>query len=207
MGLLTLKFRMIVGANLVSVALLSGCAGVRADLQSLEFPPDTPILIGSVAYQVNMFKCARIRAVTADGALDCYDGNGQQSAAMTPVSDFRRKLVEEHLGMAWSSPKHQEYVFQFFYGGGQQQAATNIAGSLFQARDVYASTKSSLDSIDKSRDIADKSAQLKANGAAAYMTGGMPGWQAYQSDVLQWRLDNSRYFIERMNVTTPVASD
>jgi hypothetical protein len=188
-------------AAIFSSLLLGGCASLNAELQGIDYPADTAILIGQIAYQINTTKCAQIRSIAKDGTLDCYDTDGKQSASITPVSDFRKNLVQNHHGMTWASAEHQAFLFDFFHGGGKERAAAAIVGSAQQAYGAYASTKSMLDSIDKSKAIDARSAQLKADGAAAYMSG-MPAWQAHQSKVLQWRVENAKYFVDQMNKTT-----
>jgi len=197
--ILTTRWRnLAVCTAIFSTLLLAGCASLDRELQGMDYPADTAILIGQVAYQINTTKCAQIRSIAKDGALDCYDTDGKQSASITPVSDFRRNLVQNHYGMAWASPEHQAFLFNFFHDGGQERTVAAIVGSAQQAYGIYASTKSMLDSIDKSKAIDARAAQIKADGAAAYMSG-MSAWQAHQSKVMQWHLDNANYFVDKMN--------
>lgn len=52
----------------LSAFFLGGCASMQAELEGLEYPADTAILIGDVAYQVSTIKCAQIKAI-GEGAL------------------------------------------------------------------------------------------------------------------------------------------
>lgn len=201
---MTLKCSAAVCTAVFSSVFLGGCASLSAELQGLDYPADTPILIGDTAYQINTTKCARIRAIDAKGTLDCYDADGRQSAAITPVGEFRRNLVKKDLGREWGSPEHQDVVFRFFHGGGKEKAAQAVMGSVQQTYGAYASTKNLLNTIDRSKAIDARSAQIKADGAAAYMAGGMPAWQAYRANVVQWHLENSRFFSNQMNALTPL---
>ena len=186
-------------------ALLTGCASVHPDFPHNEFQADTPILVRGVAYQINTTACAQIRAVDKNGALDCYDVQGRQSASITPVGSFRQYLVKNELGLIWGSPEHQAFVFDYFYGGGKQRAQQAIMGSVQGVYGAYASTKSMLNMIDKSKAIDAQSAQQKAIGVAAYMSGGWPAWHAHQMNLAQWHLQNAQYFINES--TKPTALD
>jgi hypothetical protein len=193
-------------AVLVPVVLV-GCASLDAELQGRDYPADTAILVGDVAYQINTTKCAQIRAIAQDGTLDCFDSGGRRSAAITPVSTWRRQFVTSQYGWAWGSPEHQAFLFNYFHGGGKEQAAAAIVGAAQQAYGAYASTKSTLAMIDKSKAIDARSAQIKADGAAAYMSGGLPAWQAHQISVIQWRVQNAQYFIDHMGAAKPAPTE
>jgi hypothetical protein len=185
--------------------LLGGCASIKAELQGMDYPPDTAILIGDIAYQISTIKCAQIKAIGEYGELDCYDLEGQQSASITPVSDWRRSLLKEKMDIEWASPEHQAYLFKYFHGGGKEKAARAIISSVQQVYGTYAAVKDLSDTIDKSREIDTQSAKMKIKGVEAYVSGGMPAWHAHQSNVTQWHLDNSRYFINQMNKSNPMA--
>ncbi len=185
---------MIKAIFLILVLALAGCATLKAELEGINYPADTAILIGNVAYQINTAKCHKIKAIGEDGALDCYDSEDRRSASITPVSDWRRNLVKEKMGLEWASPEHQAFLFHMFHGGGMENMARAMASSAQQAYGTYTATKSLTDSLKKSREIELQNAQMKIKGVQAYASGGMPAWQAHQSNVIQWRLDNSRYF-------------
>ena len=186
---------------------LGGCASMQAELEGLEYPANTAILIGDVAYQINTIKCAQIKAIGEEGALDCRDAEGRQSASITPVSAWRRKLLKEQMGMEWASPAHQDFLFNFFHKGGKEQVAATLVSSAQQIHGTYAAVKNMSDSIDKSKSIDRQSAQMKADGAAAYMSGGMSAWQAHQWKVIQWRQDNARYFLNQANKSQLIGTD
>lgn len=176
---------------------LIGCASLTAELEG--FPADTAILIGDVAYQINTVKCAQIRAIGQHGSLDCYDSEGRQSASISPVAEWRRTYVEEKMGMDWASPEHQAYLTYMFHGGGNEKAAKAIASGALQAYGSIQSARNLLKSIDKSNEIQVQAAQMRLQGMQAYASGGMPAWQAHQFKVVQWHLDNSRFFVDQMN--------
>lgn len=187
--------------------LLGGCASMQAELEGLEYPADTAILIGDVAYQINTIKCAQIKAIGEDGALDCRDAAGQQSASITPVSAWRRNLLKKQMGIEWASPEHQDFLFNFFHKGGKEQVAAALFSSAQQIHGTYAAVKNMSDSIDKSKSIDRQNVQMKADGAAAYVSGGMPAWQAHQWKVIQWRQDNARYFLNQANKSQLIGTD
>jgi hypothetical protein len=190
---------------LISSALAStGCASLQADIQGRDYPADTAILIGGTAYQINTYKCAKIKSIGDDGALDCYDPDDRKSASITPVSDWRRKLAEQHVGDTWASPKHQAFLYFMFHQGGGERALANAMNGVMQVRDTYSATKGILDSVDKSKEMDSKAAQLKLEGGGAYMRGGTPAWQAHNSKVIGWHLENSRYFLDQANKVKPM---
>ncbi|WP_409029975.1 hypothetical protein [Janthinobacterium sp. CG_23.3] len=164
-----------------------------------KYPLDTAILIDNRAYQINTVSCAQIKAIGSDGALDCYDSAGQKTSLVTPISDWRRNYIKEKMGMEWASEKHQNFLFYMFHGGGNEKLMGAAVNSAQQAYGNYANTKNMIDSLGKSKEIDQQNAQMKIKGMSAYMTGGMPAWQAHQMNVIQWRLDNSRYFSNQMN--------
>lgn len=198
-----LKHTITVLLAIASSFLLGGCASLKAGLEGIDHPADTAILIGDVAYQINTVKCAQIKAIGEDGALDCFDSESRQSASITPVSEWRRNFLKEKMGMDWASPEHQAFLFNYFHEGGQEKAMGALLSSVQQAYGTYASAKNLSDSLRKSGEIEMQSAQMKIKGIGAYMSGGMPAWQAHQSDVSQWHLANSRYFINQMNKSSP----
>lgn len=175
---------------------LSSCASLQ---EERDYPADTAILIGDVAYQINTNRCAQIKAIGKDGALDCYDADDLRSPSITPVSEWRRTLLKEKMGMEWASPEHQAFLVNYFHRGGKEKGAAELANSLQQAYGNLAAAKASSNSIGKSRDIKIQEAQSKLSGVQAYVSGGSQAWQAHQMNVTQWRLDNSRYFIIQMN--------
>lgn len=178
--------------------LLGGCASLKDELEG-KYPPDTAILIGNVAYQMNTVKCAKIKAIGKNGALDCYDPEGRQSASITPVSDWRRNYIKEKMGLEWASTEHQDFLFYMFHGGGNEKLVGALVNSVQQSYANYAAAKNLSESLSKSREIAVQNAQMKIKGINAYVTGGMPAWQVHQVSVIQWHLDNSNYFRNQMN--------
>lgn len=182
-----------------SSPFLSSCASLKGELQGLSYPPSTAILIGDRPYQISTIKCATIKAVREDGALDCYDAEGRQSAPIRPISSWRRKTVEEQFGVKWGSPEHQAILFNFFYGGGKEQ----MAKALISATQQAATLRSMAASLDRSRDIQIETAQRRIEGASIYSEGGMSAWQAYQLNMSQWHLDNSRYFLDKIPPSSP----
>ena len=45
---------------------------------------------------------------------------------------------------------------------------------------------------------------MRMQGVAAYMSGGMPAWQAHQQKSIHWRLENARFFTNQMNKSIPM---
>lgn len=58
---------------ILSSIFVSGCATTNELIQAKDYPPDTPIVINDLPYEVNAIKCAKITSVSASGELDCYD--------------------------------------------------------------------------------------------------------------------------------------
>lgn len=194
------KIAVLLAIAISSSFLLGGCASLKESKEVFEgYQPDTAILIGDVPYLINTVKCAQIKSIGENGALDCYDSEGRQSASITPFANWRRNFIKEKMGMEWASPEHQDYLYYMIHGGGNQKVVGEFVNSMQQVRASYASVKNLNDSISKSREISSQEAQMKIKGVAAYMSGGMPAWLAHQSNVIQWRLDNSRYFLNQMN--------
>lgn len=193
------KFLKLVFLAIAAAFLLGGCAALD---EERNYPPSTAILIGDVAYQINAARCAQIKGIGEDGALDCYDLNGRQSASVTPVSDWRRNIVKEKMGMEWASPQHQAFLFDFFHGGGMDRTAKGLVGSIQQAYSNYAQVKNLADTLKKSGEIEAERTQLRLKGIQAGLTGGTPAWQAHQVGMVQWHLDNARFFQNQMNKTT-----
>lgn len=206
--LIVLKRKIAVLLAIFPYFLLGGCASLKEVKEEFEgYQADTAILIGDVPYLINTVKCAQIKAIGENGALDCYDSEGRQSASITPFATWRRNFVKEKLGMEWASPKHQEYLFHMIHGGGNQKVMGGFVSSAHQVSENYTAAKNLNDSINKSKEISLQDAQMKMKGTAAYMSGGMPAWQAHQSNVMQWRQDNSRYFLNQMNKSNPIESN
>ena len=181
--------------SISSFFLLTGCASIKAELQEIDYPKDTAILIGDSAYQINTVKCAKIKAIGEDGTLDCYDFDGIKSASITPVSDWRRNYLKENLGIKWASPEHQAFLFNYFHGGGKEKTANAI----LKAYGAIAAAKKLTDSLEKSKEIETQAAKMKIKGIEAYATGGMPAWHAHKFKTTQWHLENSRYFSNQLN--------
>ena len=40
---------------------------------------------------------------------------------------------------------------------------------------------------------------MRVQAAGVYMSGGMPAWQAHQQKSAQWRLENTRFFLNQAN--------
>lgn len=116
-------------------------------------------------------------------------------------------VVVEKSGLEWASPEHQEYLFYMIHGGGNQKVIGGFVSATQQAYGSYAVAKNLNDSLRKSQEIGAQDAKMKMKGVAAYMSGGLPAWQAHQLNVVQWRLDNSRYFVSQMNKANPIESN
>lgn len=186
-----------------SLFLLDGCASFSADIEGIDYPRDTAILIGDFAYRINTIKCAQVKAVGENGVLDCYDSEGRQSASISPASDLNRKYLKENMGMEWASPEHQAYLFDFYHRGGKEKMVGGFINSVQQV----AALRNFSDSLEKSRTINLTSAKMKIKGVEAYMSGGMSAWQVHQFNASQWHLNNSRYFIDQMNKSNPMGFD
>ena len=181
-----------------AAVLQTGCSTMMAQIESLEYPQDTAVWINERPYQISTIKCATIAAIDADGVLDCYDASGEKSASMAPVSDWRLRYVKEKMGFDWASPEHQAFLFDYFHNGGMQRNAAALKASAQESYQLYSSTKSLSDSVRKMGDIKREEGQLKAEGALAYYSGGMAGWDAHQSKVMSWRLQNARFFFNQI---------
>ena len=193
------KFLKLVFLVIAAAFLLGGCAALD---EERNYPPSTAILIGDVAYQINNVRCAQIKGIGQDGALDCYDLNGRKSASVAPVSDWRRNHVKEKLGMEWASLQHQAYLFDFFHGGGLERTAKGIVDSIQQGYVNYAQVKNLADTLKKSEELEAERIQLGLKGIQAGLTGGTSAWQAHQAGMFQWHLNNARFFQNQMNKTT-----
>lgn len=190
------KIALIMLAN--ATILLGGCAGLKQEFDG--YPADTAILIDDVAYQINTTKCATIKGIDGiNGALDCYDADGRQTASVAPVPDWRRNLVKDRFGMEWASPEHQAFLFNFFHEGGKEKAAQSISNSMQESIGILVKTKNLIDTTQKSYSIQIQEAQLRTQGFVAYASGGMPAWQVHRANTVQWRLDNARFFTNQMN--------
>lgn len=181
---------LVVSLLIASIAS-SGCATLAEQAQSLEYPLDTAILIGTVAYQINTVACAEIRSIEADGALNCYDASGKRTTPMTPVSDWRRKMAEEHLETTWASPKHQAWLFFMLHEGGLKKAVEGSVAGVMRARATIESAKATLKRAEQVGDLEQKIAQDRVNGAIAFATGGYPKWFAHQQAVSTWHIKNT----------------
>ena len=180
-----------------ATAMVSGCAALTEQFDG--YPADTAILIGDVAYQINTTKCAVIKGIGENSALDCHDSEGRRSASITPVSDWRRNLTKEKFGFEWASPEHQAFLFYMIRHGGTEKAVGAVMGAAQQSVAALAAAKSISDSIKKSREIEGQGAQMRVQGAGVYMSGGMPAWQVHQQKSVQWRLENARFFLNQAN--------
>lgn len=178
--------------------ILEGCAWLKAEIEGVKYP--TAVIVNGVAYQINLVQCAQIKEIGPKGELVCYDMEGNQSASASPVSDWRRRYIEEDMGVEWASPEHQAFLFYMFHQGGIEEAAKAIVGSLQQGYTSYKSINNLVDSIDKSLEIQAKEASLTLSGMRAYMSGGMPAWQEHQYNVIVWRLNNVSYFLRKTRV-------
>ena len=180
--------------------LLGGCTSLPAELESISYPPDMAILITNVPYMVNSVKCAEIRSIGAERELHCYDAEGNKSAVITPVSEFRRNITKEKLGFEWASAEHQAFLFDFIHNGGADRAVGQMTGTMMKA---YSTAKGIHDLHEKQNEISEQEAEMKLKGTSAYLSGGMSAWQKHQFDVVQWRLDNSRFFSNQLS-TNPL---
>ena len=186
-----------------ATVMVGGCAALTEQFDG--YPADTAILIGDVAYQINTTKCAVIKGIGEDGALDCHDSEGRRSASITPVSDWRRNLTKEKFGFEWASPEHQAFLFYMIRQGGTEKAVGSVMGTAQQLAGALAAAKSTSDSIKKSREIEGQGAQMRVQGAGVYFSGGMPAWQAHQQKSVEWRLDNARFFLNQANKSNLVS--
>lgn len=176
---------------------MGGCTTLSREFESISYPPDKAILIGDVAYQINAEKCAEIKNISEDGTLDCYDMEGKQSASISPTSEWRRNIIEERF--KWASPEHQAFLFYLFHEGGAQKVVASAVNSAQQAYGSAAAIKSLADSSRASREMTIEGAKMSMKGTQAYMTGGMTAWQAHQSTLVQWHLNNAKYFSDKLS--------
>lgn len=180
-----------------SSLVLSGCAFVQGQIESIDYPQDTAILIGDVPYQISPIKCFEIRGIDEDGDLDCYDHEGRKSASIAPVADYRRRIIEGNMKMKWASPEHQSFLFDFFHRGGKEKASQAIFSSAMRVYGNVAAIKDMVETHKVARELPGQEAKMRIQGTEAFMSGGMSAWQQHQSVRFQWHLNNSKYFASR----------
>ncbi len=107
--------------------------------------------------------------------------------------------------MEWASAEHQEFLFNYFHRGGKERAVNSIVGSAQQTIGAVSSIKGMVETMDKSQSIQAEAFQRKVQGTAAYMSGGLPAWQAHKMETSNWHLENAKFFGNQLNksITLP----
>jgi len=180
--------------------LFSGCATTDELMQAKDYPPDIPILINNVPYEINSIKCAKITSVNKNGSLDCYDSDGFKSLPITPVSEWRRNGLKEHWNLEWGSEDHQAFMYYFYYGGGKEEVGKNLQNyfdNFLYFISVAKLATNTQDALDKSKEIKFEEAGMKIQSGHAYIKGGIPAWHAHQIKIAQWRTNNVRYVLNK----------
>lgn len=175
----------------LSSIMFSGCASLDEAIEAYQYQPDLPIMVEGNAYQVNIIKCAKIRDITEDDRLVCYDAEGNKSASISPVSDFRVNYFKDR-GIEWGSVEHQAFVYNFLYNGGMEMAVDSFAQSVSTIKENVKTTKKFLDTIDKTEKLHQKKLEFATQSVASYMEGGFEGWMSFQTHRIHWYLDNSK---------------
>jgi hypothetical protein len=173
----------------------TGCTTIAIVNESKSFPRDTAIVLNDEKYLINTIKCAEVRGVSEEGVLDCYAIDGTQSAPVVPANALQVSLTESRSGLEWASPEHQAWLFNYFHGGGQERALANMQAGLAHIR----STLDLIDTIEAAEQMEQDEIKLNMEGFKASLTGGMSARQAHRALMVQWHLNNSRYFTEIMS--------
>lgn len=177
------------------VALLStGCTTLAIMQEKQKWPRDTAVTIQGSEYLINSIKCAEIRSISGDGELDCYASDGTQSAPVTPAFNLQISMVEENWGY-WGSPAHQAFLLEYFHMGGMERNAAAIGQQLMG---TYQATKSTIDSLEASKQMSEDSAKMKLEGIGAWSAGGQSAYEIHRTRRIQWHLDNASYFVDQL---------
>lgn len=178
---------------LLGATLGPGCSTMAIMHESLEFPRDTAVIVDERKYIINTTKCAEIRDISEKGWLDCYTLDGVQSAPAFPEPSFVINAVESRF--EWASTAHQAMLFDYYYGGGMEQAIEEMQSSL----GLLSATLDLIDTIETSQQMDQDAIRLRTEGLHASLAGGTPALRAHQSRMVTWHLNNSRYFTQKLS--------
>ncbi|UYI46957.1 hypothetical protein OFO16_14380 [Vibrio natriegens] len=185
-------------ASAISISfLIVGCTNMNTEefVESFSYPPDTPILIDDIPYQINTTKCAEIRGINSDRSLNCYAVDGSRSAQITPIPDFRRNMVEEENGFEWASPQHIAMVYSYFHLGGKEELQRQLANSL-KGFVTATSVLDLSDTIEAHQEYEQESFRRKVKGINIYQSQGFNAWMDHQDSLFDWHMNNARVFLE-----------